>query len=204
MSQYPSPGGPLGYYAAPRNRRPTTVTVFAILAIIFGSLGTLGMLCSIPQQLGFRFTRNPVVEAMQKDTLLVAINLASHAIALALFITLLWSDIGALSLKPAARTAMLWYAKIDIVATILQIILSVTFIHSRTEAMTRKALLASPGINAASVDTLLKVTFYGGLALSAVILIWPILILYFMNKPHVKAAFDGSALAAPPAGYYPQ
>jgi hypothetical protein len=202
MSQLPPPGDPIGYYATPPSRRPTSVTVFAVLAIVFGSIGTLALLVSIPAQLGMRIVSNPALDAIQRDPILDAVGLASTAIGLGLFITLLCSGVGALSLKPAARKAMILYAWIDIITSILQLILNVAFLHQRTEVMTRKVLSATLGFNPANVEPMIKAGYYGGIALAIVILIWPILILYYMNRLHVKAAFSGNG-PPPPVGYYP-
>ena len=75
--------------------------------------------------------------------------------------------------------------------------------HERTVAMARKVMLSARGVNAASVDTVLTASYYGGMAFSVIILIWPILILYYMNRPHVKAAFEGGTIVDGPAPYPP-
>ena len=51
MSGQMPPGESMPYAefaGEPLNSRPTSVTVIAVLAIIFGSLGLLTVLCSIP------------------------------------------------------------------------------------------------------------------------------------------------------------
>jgi hypothetical protein len=37
---------------------------------------------------------------------------------------------------------------------------------------------------------IMKLSSYGGVALSLVALTWPVLILYFMTRPRVKTAFE--------------
>src|SRR5438270_11901094 len=72
--QYPQQYAPLPYGGVPpkpHSPRPTSVTVIAILAIVFGSLGVLAMLCSLPQYLGVNFGgANPVRDAVRADKLL--------------------------------------------------------------------------------------------------------------------------------------
>src|SRR5438552_3185890 len=59
-SQYP-PMPPVGYasaYVRTPDPRPTSVKVISWMAIVFGSLGLLGGLCSIPQYLGVQMSRS--------------------------------------------------------------------------------------------------------------------------------------------------
>jgi len=106
MSQYPPPYDPLSYASPqyPQSRRPASVTTLAVLAIIFGSLGVLGTLCSLPQYLGVNLTPNPVVNRIRDDKLLMAWTIGTLAVGFVLSILELYAGIGSMSLKPAASS----------------------------------------------------------------------------------------------------
>jgi uncharacterized protein YneF (UPF0154 family) len=196
----PPPPDSLGY-ATPihqPNRRPTVVTVLAILAIIFGSLGVLGGMCNIPQYLGVRLMPNPILDAMQKDPVIFSFLLGSLVINLILSIILLVTGIGALSLKPSSRVWMIRYAVIHIVVTALSLLVGLTFIHARNQALIEKTLAANPALNTPQMKTVMQYSTSGGYCFAVVFLIWPLLILYYMSRPHVKAAFDPAFPPLPP------
>lgn len=200
MSQYQSPFDPLNY-ATPQlpqpNPRPASVTVFAILAIIFGSLGMLGTLYSMPQYLGLKFGPNPVMDAIRQDRLLVSLTLGGLVVGFSLALLQLISGVGMLSLRPAALKGIIWYAILDLVRSILTIILNLAVMNPRLEEVTRQAMQSNPQLNTPQMKAIMQYSSYGGVCLLVVLLIWPILILVFMRRPHVKAAFADARL--PPA-----
>ena len=193
MSQYPPPQGqPLGY-GAPAKSRPTSVTVIAIFAIIFGSVWTLLSLCSIPQWLGMNFTPNPVMDDMRKDPLMVTYTLGTVLLGLVLCIMELWGGIGALSLKPSARRTLNFYAIGRIILSVLEILFSLALME-RTKAITARVLQTNPKLNTPQMQQFMEWSIYLGFGISILAFIWPVLVLYFMNRPHVKAAFgEGGA-----------
>jgi len=208
MSQFtpppPPPPDSLGY-ATPiqqPNRRPTVVTVFAVLAIIFGSLGALAGICNIPQYLGVRLTPNPILDSMQKDSVILSYMLISLVINLILSVILLTAGIGLLSLKPSSRVWIIRYAVIHIVVTVLGLILSLSFIQSRNQALLQQTLAANPQLNTPQMKAVVQYSAVGGYCFAVVFLIWPLLILYYMNRPHVKAAFDPALPPLPPTQPY--
>lgn len=187
MTQYPPPNDPLPYAAPPmplQPRRPTSVTVIAIIAIIWGSFATLAMMCAVPQYLGMQLTPNPVMDAIRKDPVLLGFHIASMVIGLALGIILLAGGIVSLSLKPIGRTLLMVYAWVSIFTTIPSIILTVTVITPRTFQHVPN-MAANP-----QTAQFMKISAYGGAALSLIVLIWPVLILYFMSRPRAKTAFE--------------
>jgi uncharacterized protein YneF (UPF0154 family) len=208
MSQFtpppPPPPDSLGY-ATPMhqpNRRPTVVTVLAILAIIFGSLGVLGGICNIPQYLGVRLMPNPILDGIQKDGVMLTFMLTSLAINLILSVILLIAGIGSLSLKPSSRVWMIRYALIHIVVTAVSLLLGLTFITARNHALMQKTLAANPQLNTPQMKMVLQYSTTGGYCFAIVFLIWPLLILYYMNRPQVKAAFDPALPPLPPTQPY--
>jgi hypothetical protein len=187
MSQYPPAGQPL-YYDTPPKRRPTSVTVIAVLAIIFGSIWTLMSLCAIPQWLGVNFSPNPVLDDMRKDAVLMTYTVGTTLGGLVLSIMELWGGIGALSLKPSARRTLNAYAWGRIGLSVVEIVFSIVLLD-RTRALTARALQANPKLNTPQMQQFAEMGYYFGFALSILAFIWPVLVLIYMNKPHVKAAF---------------
>jgi hypothetical protein len=194
MSQYPPAGQPLSYDTTPR-KRPTSVTVIAVLAIVFGSLGVLGTLCSLPQWMGVSIGPNRVMDEMRKDSVFVTYTIVSMLIGLALAVMELWGGIGALSLKAPARRVLVRFAIADIVVSVLGLIYGLATMGRNLELMAR-VVQSTPGTAAAKaqMQQIMQLSFYGGMIGSVVTLIWPVLVLIYMNKPHVKAAFgEGGA-----------
>ena len=201
MSQYQPPTGPMNY-ASPQmptpSPRPTSVTVFAILGIIFGSLGVLGTLCTLPQYLGVKFAPNPVMDEMRKDPLLMSLTIGGLVVGLVLAILELYSSIGMLSLKPGTRRLFVLFAILTIVVTIASIVLTLLVTNPRMQEVTQRSVQSNPQLNTPQMKTIMQYSSYGGVCMSVVMLIWPILILYFMTRPHVKRAFGEEGSAMPP------
>jgi hypothetical protein len=164
--------------------------VIAIIAIILGSLSVLGLLCTLPQYLGVKLAPNPVMDAMRNDKVLFWFMMVSMAIGTVLAIIQLWGGIGALSLKPTARSALIWYAILYLVTGIIGLILNVTIISTRTQEAVNKSFASNPQLNSPTMKTSMQMGIYGGYCFAGVLLIWPVIILYFMTRPHVKAAFE--------------
>lgn len=193
MSQLPPPNDPLSYASAGiriPSPRPTSVTVIAVLAIVFGSIGVLAGLCNIPQYLGANFMPNPVMDAMRADSLLIGIMVGSLIVSLLTSVMLLWGGIGALSLKPSARKVLVAYAILAIATTIIGLSLTLTVTGSRSEAAFQKGMKNMPAAQAATMQKTYVISYYSGIGVSIIYLTWPLLVLYFMNRPHVKSAFE--------------
>jgi hypothetical protein len=106
--QYP-PQPPLGYataYVPPPDPRPRSLKVVSILAIIFGSIGALGGLCSLPQYLGVQLTPNPVIDAMRDDALAWGFAIGAMLAGTVLAIVELTCGIGAWQLRPWGRAGL--------------------------------------------------------------------------------------------------
>ena len=192
MSQYQPPLDPLNYstpYIPQPSPRPTSVTVFAVLGIIFGSLGVLGMLCSIPQYFGLQLAPNPMMDGIRKDPLLLTVTLGSLIVGFVMSVWLLVASIGMLSLKTWARKAMVRYGIVYLVTSILSIILSLSVTNPRMRQVTEQSMQSNAQLNTPQMKTIMRYSSYGGVCFAVVFLLWPILIIYFMSKPHVKSAF---------------
>lgn len=201
MSYFPPPGQPVPY-ATPGvpqpGRRPTSVTVIAIIAIIWGSLAVLGGLCTLPQYLGMRLAPNPAMDAMNSDSLVLGFNVGAIGIGFILGIILLTGGIGALSLKPFARRLLLGYAIAQIAFYLLSLPVQIAVVYPRM----MQAAEAKLGANT-PVVTGMRIGFFGGVAFGLITMIWPALILYFMTRPHVKAAFEEPPAPQHPGAYFP-
>jgi hypothetical protein len=186
MSQFPPPAGLP--YATPEmpapSRRPTSVTVVAILAIILGSIGVLAMLCSLPQYMGLQLAPNPVMDGIRKDPLLLGYNIGSLVLGMIIAAALLAGGIASLALKPIGRKLLRGYAVAYLVITIPSLLFNLLVI-------TPRMLSQVPNLNSnPQLKTIITYSAYGGTAFGLVFLVWPVLILYFMTRPHVKIAFE--------------
>jgi len=198
MSQFPPPNDPLSYASPSPKVRPASVTVIAILAIIFGSLVVLGTLCSFPQYLGVKFSPNPVIDRVRDDTFLLAVSIISMVVGFVLAVIELYGGIGLLSLKRSARSLIIGYAWAKLVISIIEIGFTFFLVNPRMEKIITS--LMSGGTNP-QLQSMMKLGMYAGTIISIVFLIWPILILIYMKRPHVEAAFTRGAEPAA-GGYY--
>jgi hypothetical protein len=207
MSQPPPHPDPLVYATPPLrlpSPRPTSVTVLAIIAIAWGSLATLASLLALVQYLGINFGPNPVMDALRRDRLVLSVSVGGIVVRLILSIALLWSGIGSLALKPAARLMMIWYAILDIAASVALVLVNLAVVNPRTEQIMLQVVASNPQLNTPAMKSIMRISSYGGIVLALLLLVWPGLILYFMTRPRVKDAFRrGLGAAALQGGPYP-
>jgi hypothetical protein len=192
MSQMPPP--PLGYATRlpDSNPRPTTVTTIAIIAIVLSSVALLGVLCAFPQYLGLRLIPNPVMDAQRQDGLLLGYMMGSMLVSLVLAVMQLYGAIQSLYLKPTGRIWLIRFAWMYTAVIVLSVMATVGFVQAHTDAATQKALAQNATLNTPQMR---QFTSYGHAiryCCPVIYLIWPILVLYFMNRPHVKAAFGAA------------
>ena len=201
MTQYPGyPQQQPSYYAPQPSPRPTSVTVLAIIGIIWGGIqllcngvGIFGLLMleKLTQASG---QPNPMVDAMQESPALMPVMMGAVILRLVLSIVLVAGSIGALSLKGWGRSAMLAYAWALVVVTIVETVVAATM----TLPAIQKHLPSDPAMRQQ-----MMAQQYGSMFCGPIIgLIYPIFVLVYMNKPHVKAAFAGGGTpGAGGAGY---
>ena len=203
MTQYPN----YYYPPAPINPRPTAVTVLAIIGIIWGALM---LLCQgfglLPMLLGDLAGPNPVLEEIRKDPVARTWSIVGPVIGLALGFVLIVGSIGALTLKPWGRHAMLLFAAVDVVLAIVNGVIAITVMNP----ITAKVMGGQFGQN----TNVFAAAQHGGAIFGIlVVLTFPICVLIFMTRPHVKAAFNAAGSGAgayppyqqqqPVGGYYP-
>jgi hypothetical protein len=195
----------LGYgqfgYPPPGPRRPTSVTVIAIFTIIFGVIGLLGVAFQflqflVPQAMQFGGP-NPVNDLMRTDPVIATWMGVMAGAGGILALMELIGGVGALSLKPWARKALLFYATGAIVAGLAGTVFNVVVMIPKLSQIPQNRPEVKMTIQLMPIMTI------GGFLIG---LILPVCVLIFMTRPKVKAAFAGQAPpgdAYQPAGSYP-
>lgn len=130
--------------------------------------------------------------------------LLHSAVSLVIALVLLAVSIGGLALKPFARRGWVAYAVVHLLWLLVCIVVAMTF----TIPQVLQNTPADPKVPRGAFEA----GAYGGaLCVLVVASVYPIFVLVNMNKPHVKAAFDGTypdgGPGAPgggyPGAYYP-
>lgn len=170
-------------------QRPTSVTVFGILNIVFAGLGIFGLLGTILMvAMVSNSSNNPVIQLFHENPayaawtkLLIVMGLAARAVLLA-------AGIGLLKLKPWARIVSIAYAIYSFVMILASTVVNYLFLLQPTlqQAHGKPAPEAAGAIGGA-----LGGTFGGCFGL-----IYPVLLLIFMLRANVIAAFRPPTPAA--------
>jgi hypothetical protein len=137
--------------------RPTSVTVFGILNIVFG---LLGLICA------------PMVDHKPTSTKEMVWNLIAAGISIGFAIWILVLGYGLLKLKPWARRGLIGYACVYIVYMV---------VISGTDIIAILHRLGQPDNEIQTLIVTISVGLIG--------LIYPILLLIFMQTAKVKQAF---------------
>jgi len=166
-------------------QRPTSVTIFGILNIVFAALGVLGLIASIALFFMPSDSNNPVIKIMHENAayalwLKVCIPLGVLSCA-----ALLAAGIGLLRLKPWARKLSIGYAIYAIVFGIVGMVVNFIFL---VEPMVKEAQNQQGPEAAGAIGGAIGGSFGGCFGL-----IYPVLLLIFMLRPTVVSAFQSSA-----------
>jgi len=202
-----------------RQTRPASVTVIAILNLVFGALwllcglGSLGMQASGMQSMFMNMgnvnpTNNPQIakqEEIRKQVMEFSwkmnsspIEYASHAQYIVLSILLIISGIGLLKMAPWGRTLSFVYATLSILSNLALIVM--TFMVSVPLVQEFADKLSTQGQEAQVMATFMKIGVYFGIILPVVSMIYPAIVLILLLRPSVAAAFRGQHVAAAPPG----
>ena len=170
-------------------RRPASVTVFGVLNFVFAALGVIGLMASFAL-LGLpASSNNPVIHFIHESTryaiwlkLCIALGMLSCALLLA-------AGFGLLSLKPWARRLSIAYAIYAIVFCLGGMLINLIF-------------MVQPMIGPAGQQRAFATVWAVGGPISGTIggffwLIYPLLLLAFMLRPKVAAAFRPPAPSQP-------
>jgi hypothetical protein len=166
-------------------QRPTSVTVFGVLNIVFGALGLLSTLFTgaavflveaQQRQMPGMEEVNPVWEAWLKIIVVVSVVAA---------FVLITAGFGLLGLRRWGRVLAIVYAVYAITSCVLGVVMQYVFVtqpllEQQNNPNGREAAMMMAGVSLVS---------------SCAGAIYPLLLWYFMSRPHVVAAFSG--LGAP-------
>lgn len=163
--------------------RPTSVTVFGVLNIVFAVLGLFGLLASAMLFSAAAATaNNPVVQLIQNNPAYAAWMKICILLGLIVIPALLAAGIGLLMLKPWARIISIIYAIYTIVSGLIGSVINYLFLIQplMQQAQDKQGSEAAGAAIGGAV---------GGIIGGCVGLIYPVLLLIFMFRPHVMAAF---------------
>jgi hypothetical protein len=228
--QPPFESVPYAAFARPLSPRPTSVTVIAVLAIVFGSFGLLAALCTLPTiilnrsgagpfaSLNTNFTTtvtstattnpatgttsttsvqsvsNPMFPTYTREPAFIIYSVINTLVGLILAIIALWAGIGLLKLQPAARTWIMRYAVVDMIAIVVGMAYSIIVLQPKIVAAMQAMQQNNPA--AANLSAFTSIGVYIGYAFNLAWIAWPATVVYIMSRPHVKAA-----LAVAPAAH---
>ena len=170
-------------------QRPVSVTVFGILNIVFAVLGVFGMIGTLVLFSMSEASNNLVVRIMRESPGYAAWLKLTIPFGLLACIVLLAAGIGLLRLKSWARKVSIGYAIYAIAFGLLGMVMNFIFLlrPMLEEAQRRQGPEAAGAIGGA----------VGGTIGGCFGLIYPIVLLIFMTRPKVAAAFLPPAV--PPA-----
>jgi len=173
-------------------QRPTAVTIFGILNIVFAVWGVVGVLVMVMLFAAVgTSSNNPTVQLIHDSPAYAAWLKISIILGLLAAAALLAAGIGLLKLQPWARTLSIVYAIYTIVMGLVGGAVSYVFLiqpllqqaqHSQGAQATGAAIGGA----------------IGGMLGGCLGLIYPVLLLIFMLRANVAAAFRPTAEAEPP------
>ena len=163
--------------------RPMSVSVFGVLNIIFGAFGLLGVLMSAPTFFSKAAdSKNSVIQVMNHSPTFAAWMVISAVLGALASAALLAAGIGMLQLWPMARKVSIGYAIYSMVMTPLGVIMELVFV---LPVLTAQAHQQQGPAAAAVVGGTIGSMFGSLLGLT-----YPVLLLIFMLRRNVIAAFD--------------
>ena len=172
-------------------QRPTSVTVFGVLNIVFAVFGIFGLIVSVVLFLPQTHSNNPVIQLIHDNQAYAAWLKFSLALGLVAVVVKLSAGIGLLRLKPWGRQLSIIYAIYAIGMVIVGAVVNYFFLlRPLLEQAQQKHRPEAAGAIGAAI---------GGTFGSCFGLIYPILLLVFMTRPVVVAAFR-PVDNLPPAG----
>jgi hypothetical protein len=186
-------------------RRPTAVLVLAILHLVFGSLGLVMLLCSgaiqaVQSTGGFGGPGQAEAQQLQKRIEDIpgqkAYTMAEMGVDLVLDVMLLTAGIGLLGMKAWARILSLVYAVLSILNRVGTLVFTLAVLLPALDTVLAEETMREPKLQ--GVLPVMKMGMIIGAVFSALVVIYPIVVLILLNLRSVKAAFHGEA-PPPPA-----
>jgi hypothetical protein len=171
-------------------KRPTSVLVFGILNLIFAAMGVFGLLGSAAMLLATQspdmqkaLQNNPVLQLIQQNHDYALFIKISTLAGVAATVVLALGGVGLLLLRSWGRYLSIVYAFYAIVATMIGAMVNYHFLIA---PMLEKVAHARPGPEQGA----LVGGVVGGLFGTCFGMIYPVLLLIFMYRPNVVAAFE--------------
>lgn len=161
-------------------QRPTTVTVFGVLNLVFGGLGLLCTPISVIMLFQQAQAGNPMSRILEENAAYRVYLIAAAVAGVLAALVLIAAGIGLLQMKPWARLTSIGYAIFGIVMGVVGIILNIVFVFV---PMTTQAREGGPEAAVAAMGLV------GGMAGGCLSLVYPILLLIFMTRPKIRNAF---------------
>jgi hypothetical protein len=197
MTQYPGYANPALVPPA-ANPRPTSVTVVAIIGIVWG---VLMLLCNgIGMASAFIPTNfagpNPAAEELRSNAVAHLWGIANPLMGFVLAFILLAGCAGALGMKSWGRAAMNLFAVLEIIVAIAHTIVTILVINP---IISRNLPLFTGGAGSAGAPSAQMMSTFqhaGVIATAVIALVYPIVVLIVMNTRSVKAAFQNKAAGA--------
>ena len=179
QSPAPGPSGP-----APTGTRPTALLVFGILNSVFGLLGLCGTAASsamffvdLPQDPGMP---NPALELIRSDSTYRLIMQTMIVLGCLASLALLVGGIGLLLVKAWGRTLSIGYAWYAIVSVVAGMLVNWLYLLQPMLAQGEAGGLGQAAAIGGAV---------GGMISGCFSVIYPVMLLIFMYRPAVRAAF---------------
>lgn len=165
-------------------QRPVSVNVFGILNIVFALFGLFSAIGAVGLLSATDSASNPVVRLMLENPTYAAWMKISIPLGLVASAVLLATGIGLLRLKSWARKLSIAYAIYAIVVGIIGTVMSFMFLIRPllAEAQQSQGPEAAAAVGGA----------IGGILGGCLGLVYPILLIIFMTRPKVVAAFQSA------------
>jgi hypothetical protein len=195
--------------------RPTSVFVIAILQFIFGGIGVLFYGCSgLMQASGVTGPAGnaQAQEKMQQDLEaamekrmpgIKTINIAIMFLEVAISILMIVGGIGLVKMAPWGRKLTIAYGFLSLIMKGVNIVLGVMVtVPATKEAMASMSdQMQMPAREAAAFGQIMELFLSIGAFTPICFAIYPIVVLVFMFRPTIAAAFSGVPMATAPADY---
>jgi len=163
-------------------QRPTSITVFGILNIVFGVLGFCGLFMSLSMFAVEDDGSNPMIPLMQESPLYQGFMYVSIPLGLLATVALLAGGIAMLNNKAWGRTLSIIYGWYAIIAGLVgAIVNAVVLLPPALEQSSGQMSAEEAGLIGGAI---------GGTCGGLIGLIYPVLLLIFMNRRSVKDWFD--------------
>ena len=175
------PGGPPSGHSPATSSPPASITVFGVLNLVFGAMGICGLIFAV---IGIVVERmelpnqppNPVADVMNQNAFYSGFNMVNVGLGFLVTILLLVAGICLLKKQRLGRTLSNIYGIYGIVMGLIGMFLFVVFLRPDLMAITQDGV------------PLGAITFWAAIGGGLLGMVYPVLLLIFINRPKVKQA----------------